>query len=161
MCTLVWAESSNRIIGAQGKLSWNVPLDLKNFKDTTIGKPIVMGRKTFQSLPKLLPDRQHIVLSSDFGFTQNKQVVLFVNPFLAYEFASVLSKEFFVIGGLQTFNAFMPHAERIIQTVLDVEVDGDVTAPLIPEYFKLTKSTDFLCTTSNVSFVTKEWQRES
>jgi dihydrofolate reductase len=128
MISLVYAQSKNGIIGADGGLPWHIPSDLKRFKETTLGKPIIMGRKTWESLPrKPLPGRQNIVITRQKNWSAEGADV-------ASSVAEALKlagnvPEVCVIGGGEIYHAFMGIAERIYLTEVDVMVEGDTVAP--------------------------------
>jgi dihydrofolate reductase len=120
--TLVVARAQNGVIGRNGKLPWHLPADLKRFKELTMGTVMVMGRKTFESLPGLLPGRRHIVLTRDSHWhAEGAQVAHDIDEALTLAREERVS----VIGGADLFRLFLPLADRIELTeVLDV-VAGD------------------------------------
>jgi dihydrofolate reductase len=120
--TLVVARAVNGVIGRQGKLPWHIPADLKRFKALTMGTVMVMGRRTFDSLPGLLPGRRHIVLTRDRGWNAaGAQVASSVDEALALAGDEPVS----VIGGAEIFELFLPLAERIELTEVLAEIEGD------------------------------------
>ena len=122
--TIVVARAINGVIGKDGGLPWHIPGDLKRFKALTMGKPMIMGRRTFESLPGLLPGRRHIVLSRDPAWSApGADVARDVDHALALTGSEPSS----VIGGAAVFGMFEPIAERIELTEVLAEVDGDVT----------------------------------
>ena len=122
---LVYAVSENGVIGDKGGLPWHVPSDLKHFKATTLGKPIIMGRKTWESLPrKPLPGRLNIVLTTNESFTaQGAVLARGVDQALAL---GGHVPEVCVIGGAEVFKAFLPRAQKIYLTRILASVAGDV-----------------------------------
>ncbi len=124
MIALVYAISNNGVIGVNGGLPWHVPSDLKHFKAVTLGKPIIMGRKTWESLPKKpLSGRQNIVMSRRTGFVaEGARVVASIGDALVVAGAA---PEICVIGGAELFNAFLPQAGRIYLTRILADVSGD------------------------------------
>ena len=120
--TLIVARAQNGVIGRDGRLPWHIPADLKRFKSLTMGSVMVMGRKTFESLPGLLPGRRHIVLTRD--RTWNAE-----GAEIAYDVAGALElaggEPISVIGGAHVFALFLPLAERIELTEVFAEVEGD------------------------------------
>jgi dihydrofolate reductase len=132
LISLVYARSRNGIIGDAGGLPWQIPSDLKRFKETTFGKPVVMGRKTWESLPrKPLPGRLNIVMTRKTGFAEEGAVV-------ASTVAGALAlagevPEICVIGGAEIYAQFLPLAGRIYLTEVDVDVEGDTRAPAVSE----------------------------
>jgi dihydrofolate reductase len=120
--TLVVARAQNGVIGRDGKLPWHIPADLKRFKALTTGSAMVMGRKTFESLPGLLPGRRHIVLTRDRGWRANgAEVAHDVEEALALAGNEPVS----VIGGAHIFALFLPLADRIELTEVLTDVPGD------------------------------------
>jgi dihydrofolate reductase len=126
--TLVVARAANGVIGADGAMPWHLPADLRHFKAKTMGKPMVMGRKTFQSLPGLLPGRRHIVLTRDAGWSAPGAEV-------ARDIAGALAlagdaAEVCVVGGGQIYAQFMGIATRIELTEIAASPDGDTHFPM-------------------------------
>ena len=120
--TLVVARASNGVIGKDGGLPWHISADLKRFKAITMGTVLVMGRKTFDSLPGLLPGRRHIVLTRDRGWqAKGVEVVHSAEDALALAGEELVS----VIGGADIFRMFAPLAGRIELTEVLADVAGD------------------------------------
>ena len=120
--TIVIARAQNGVIGRDGRLPWHLPADLKRFKALTMGSAMVMGRKTFESLPGLLPGRRHIVLTRDPGWAaQGAEVAHDVDQALRLGGGEPVS----VIGGADIFRLFLPLADRIELTEVLEEVQGD------------------------------------
>ncbi|MBY6127263.1 dihydrofolate reductase [Qipengyuania aquimaris] len=129
---LIYARSANGAIGKDGALPWHLPADLKRFKALTMDKPMIMGRKTFESLPGLLPGRRHIVLTRKERWdSSGAEVVRSVEEAIAKAGEGDIA----VIGGAAIFDVFMPLAERVELTEIHEEFDGDVfMPPLGPEW---------------------------
>ena len=130
---LIAAMSNARVIGANGGLPWNLPGDLAHFRRRTLGKPLILGRKTFESLGKMLPGREMIVLSRK-GVDESKGVWSAGSKAevldLAYERAGVLGvREICVIGGGEVFGEFLAEAEGVVLTWVEGEFGGDVFFP--------------------------------
>lgn len=124
--SIVVARAQNGVIGRDGKLPWHLPADLKRFKALTMGSAMVMGRKTFDSLPGLLPNRRHIVLTRDASWSANgAEVANNVEAALRLARAGRLS----VIGGADIFALFLPLADRLELTEVLAEVPGDTMMP--------------------------------
>jgi dihydrofolate reductase len=124
--TLVVARAQNGVIGRGGALPWHIPADLKRFKAITMGTAMVMGRKTFESLPGLLPGRRHIVLTRDTGWeASGAEVVHSVDDALVAAGSVPVS----VIGGAEAFALFLPLADRIELTDVLAEIEGDTLIP--------------------------------
>ena len=123
---LVVAVATNGVIGKDGALPWHLPADLRHFKALTTGKPMIMGRKTFESLPGLLPGRRHIVLTRDTGWAEDCAEVAH-SPEEAIALAN--APHIAVIGGAEIYRQFLPHADRIEWTEVAAEPDGDTCFP--------------------------------
>ncbi len=130
--SLVYASSRNGIIGRDGGLPWKVSGDLKNFKAVTMGKPVIMGRKTWDSLPrKPLPGRLNIVVSRNKDLEAEGAVVVSTTG-AALDLAKALKpEEVCVIGGVEIFRQMLPLATRVYLTVIETEVEGDVRFPAL------------------------------
>ena len=125
--SLIVAASENSVIGRQGDLPWRLSDDLKRFKAVTMGKPIVMGRKTYESIGRPLPGRQNIVITRQQGYVaEGCDVVATVEQ--AVEVAGE-ADEIMVIGGSEIYALFLPAAERLYLTRVHAEVDGDAFFP--------------------------------
>ena len=119
---LVVARAQNGVIGRDGKLPWHLPADLKRFKDLTMQTVMVMGRKTFESLPGLLPGRRHVVLTrNSYWHADGAQVAHDVEEALTLARGEPIS----VIGGADIFSLFLPIAYRIELTEVLADVPGD------------------------------------
>jgi dihydrofolate reductase len=124
--TIVLARAMNGVIGKDGTLPWHIPADLKHFKALTMGSAMIMGRKTFDSLPGVLPGRQHIVLTRDKDWHhEGVDAVHTIEDSIAAAGTTPIS----VIGGAAVFEMFEPIADRIELTEVLAEVDGDVSMP--------------------------------
>ncbi len=121
---LILARADNGVIGRDGDLPWRLSADLKRFKALTLGHPMIMGRKTFDSLPGLLPGRRHIVLTRDRAWAgAGAEVAHDVDGALALADASTVM----VIGGAEIYRLFLPLAHRIELTEVHLEADGDAS----------------------------------
>ncbi|WEK43495.1 MAG: dihydrofolate reductase [Candidatus Sphingomonas colombiensis] len=119
------ARAENGVIGRDGGLPWRLPADLKRFKAQTMGRPMIMGRKTFESFPAPLPGRRHIVLTRDpMWHADGAEVVSSVAQALA-----LAGDDAAVIGGAEIFALFLPLAERIELTEVHLAADGDTIVP--------------------------------
>lgn len=128
--SLVYAQSRNGIIGADGGLPWRLPSDLRRFKEMTLGKPIIMGRKTWEGLPKRpLPGRMNIVVTRQKAFAAEGAVV--ADSVKAAISAAGNVPEICVIGGGEIYRMFLPLADRIYLSEVDVDVVGDTQAPVL------------------------------
>ncbi|AYC29445.1 dihydrofolate reductase [Paenisporosarcina cavernae] len=146
MISLIVAHDPNRVIGRENKMPWHIPEDLAYFKKMTLNKPVIMGRKTFESIGRALPNRENIVV------TRNKELVI---PHVkvvhslqdAVETAEKMEKEVMVIGGEQIFRFALPLADRLYITFIQTSFTGDTYFPAYGDEWKLvSKSQDFLST---------------
>jgi dihydrofolate reductase len=124
--TLVVARSLNGVIGREGKLPWHIPADLKRFKAITMGSAMIMGRRTFESLPGLLPGRRHIVLTRDPDW-KAEGVDIAHNAEDAIAMAG--DEPISVIGGADVFALFLPKADRVELTEVLDDIAGDTVMP--------------------------------
>lgn len=127
--TLIAAMAENRVIGMENRLPWRLPADLKRFKRLTTGKPVIMGRRTWESLPHALPDRKNIVVTRDESYRAEDAVVAGSVVEAIAEAGDV--DEVVVIGGADLYTQFLPRADRLYLTLVHADVEGDV---LFPEY---------------------------
>lgn len=129
--SFVAAMSRNRVIGKNNALPWSMPADMKRFRDVTRGKPVIMGRKTFESIGHPLPDRTNIIITHDTGFTADGCTIAHS---LEEAITSVgEAEEAMVIGGSSVFQQFLPYAKRMYLTIIDEDIEGDA---LFPEFDK-------------------------
>jgi dihydrofolate reductase len=137
--SLVYARSRNGVIGARGGLPWRIPSDLKRFKETTLGKPVIMGRKTWDSLPrKPLPGRVNIIVSR--SEMQSPEGASLAHGVTAAVALAGDVPEICVIGGGEIYTLFFDLAGRIYETIVDIDVDGDTFAPpLEPQRWQVTQ----------------------
>lgn len=138
--SLIAAQSTNRVIGINNSLPWDIPEDLNYFKEKTRGKIIIMGRKTFESLPKPLPKRFHIVISRTPPASSNQSMVLWVTSIeQALEAAKKMIPEWpdevFIIGGGEIYTQSLTFTNRIYLTQIHKEFTGDA---YFPEFDKST-----------------------
>ncbi|NMW32560.1 dihydrofolate reductase [Altererythrobacter sp. RZ02] len=137
--TLIYARAANGVIGKDGDLPWRLPADLKRFKALTIGKPMIMGRKTFESLPGLLPGRRHIVLTRHDNFeAEGAEIAHSVKEALAMAGDGDVS----VIGGAAIYDVFLPLADRIELTQIHSDYEGDTFMPELSNAWVVTERHD-------------------
>ncbi|HXJ00162.1 MAG TPA: dihydrofolate reductase [Micropepsaceae bacterium] len=136
--TLIVAVAENDVIGAKGALPWHLPEDLKRFKALTLGKPVIMGRKTWDSLPrKPLPGRTNIVVTRDSDFRAEGAIVTHSVEDALAAAEREQPPEIMVIGGEAIFAATLPRAHRVHWTQIMARVEGDaVMPPLDPQLWK-------------------------
>ena len=133
---LIYARAANGAIGHEGTLPWRLPADLKRFKALTMGKPMVMGRKTFESLPGLLPGRRHIVLTRREGWdSTGAEIVHSHHEALELAAHDNDTGEIAVVGGAAIYDVFRPLASRIEVTEIHADFPGDTfMKPLGPQW---------------------------
>jgi dihydrofolate reductase len=120
--TLIVARADNGMVGLGGRLPWHISADLRRFKQITMGAPMIMGRKTFDSLPGLLPGRRHIVITRDTAWDEEGAEVVHSLPD-ALKVAN--APHVWVIGGAEIYRLFLPHADRIELTEVHLSPSGD------------------------------------
>jgi dihydrofolate reductase len=131
---LIWAQAHNRVIGKDGVMPWHLPEDLAHFKRTTLGCPVIMGRKTWDSIPpkfRPLPGRVNVVLTRQTDWHENG-VQPFKNMHEALSFCEQLPNKpdaVWVIGGAQIYAQALPLAHKAVVTEIDADFDGDSFAP--------------------------------
>ena len=134
MLTVVAASSNNGVIGRDNGLPWRLPVDLKHFKKTTIGKPVLMGRRTLASIgDKPLPGRENIVLSRSSAPVAGTHVVATIDEGIA--FARQFNDELMILGGGEIYALTVPRADKIVLTVVLTNVVGDAHFPPLPSGF--------------------------
>ena len=137
MLSIIVAKSKNNIIGKENKIIWSLPADLKRFKELTTGHVVIMGRKTFESLGKILPNRKHIIFSQNLDLKINDENVQVVHSMLEIQEYIENDEENFVIGGAMIYNLLMPHVTKMYVTEINQEFEGDAFFPKInPEVWK-------------------------
>ncbi len=131
--SLVWAMAQNRVIGRNNQLPWYLPEDLKYFKRITLGKPVIMGRKTFDSIGKPLPGRTNIVVTRnrDWSFEGVRIVDSLEAARELCENLTIVdgTEEAMIIGGAEIYRQAMPLADRLYLTEVHADVEGDATFP--------------------------------
>jgi len=140
---LIYARAANGAIGKDGDLPWRLPADLKRFKALTIGKPMIMGRKTFESLPGLLPGRRHIVLTRRERWdSSGAEVARSVEDAIALARKGNASGEIAVVGGAAIYDVFMAYADRVELTEIHAEFDGDTFMPPLGDEWEIAHRED-------------------
>ncbi len=136
--SLVVAASDNHMIGKDNQLLWHLPKDMKFFKDTTWAMPVIMGRKTFESLGKrVLPGRLNIILTKQTGLQyDHTEVVGSLEEAIAFA-AKEQYAEVFVIGGGQIYQEAMPMADTIYMTRVHTQIEGDTSFPIMDGQWEL------------------------
>jgi dihydrofolate reductase len=155
--TLLVACARHGAIGRDNALPWHLPEDLKHFRETTLGHPIVMGRRTFESIGRPLPGRRTIVVSRDPGWAHpgceragslDEAIALCAG-----------APEVFVVGGAQVYAAALPRADRLLVTDIELEVEGDTFFPAIdPAQWRLTGELPAVSRTG-LRYAIRTWER--
>lgn len=146
--SLIVAKSRNGVIGVDGDLPWRLRGDLQMFKRVTMGKPVIMGRKTWESLPFPLPGRPNVVVTRDKGYAAKKAEVLTSVPDAigrGFELAGQRGvDEIMLIGGAQLYAALLKYCDRMYITEVDVMINGDAHFPAIDEsQWRISRETDW------------------
>ena len=136
--SLIWAMARNRVIGRDNALPWRLPDEMRYFMRTTLGKPVIMGRKQWQSMDKPLPKRTNIVITRDRSFAANGAVVVHTLDEALAKARDALrpdaeNGEAMVIGGAEIYTLALPVADRLYCTLIDADIDGDTRFPKYDE----------------------------
>ena len=131
MLSIIVAKGKNNIIGKENKLLWTLPADMKRFRELTTGHVIIMGRKTFESLGKILPNRKHVVFTQNPDFKVDDENVQIVHSMLEIKEYIDNDEENFVIGGAMIYSLTMPHVTKMYVTEINKDFDGDTFFPKI------------------------------
>ena len=126
----IYACSENRVIGVDGRIPWRLPDDFKHFKQTTMGCPIIMGRKTYEDHESALPGRLNLVITSnaDYPVAEGVEVVTSLNA--AIERAAMESDQAFIIGGVGLFKQTFDRVQIVYETIVHTEIEGDAVLPV-------------------------------
>lgn len=143
--TIISAMSQNRVIGINNTLPWHLKADLQHFKALTIGKTILMGKNTFLSIGKPLPNRRNIVLTRE----KFDQVETIQSPQELFHLIENPNEELMIIGGAQIYQLFLPYAEKIYLTLVKTEMAGDAFFPELNADWQLTQQEDHLADEHN------------
>ena len=132
MMKLIVAKASNNVIGNNNNLIWHLPNDLKHFKNLTTNHPIVMGRKTYESLGRPLPNRKNIIITRDKNYTDDKVVITYSLE-EAIAKAKEINEDYFIIGGGEIYKQALMQADELFITEVHHDFDGDTYFPEIDE----------------------------
>lgn len=133
MLSIIVAKAKNNMIGKDNKLLWNISDDLKRFKELTTNHTIIMGRKTFESLGRVLPNRKHIVFTQNMDYKINDENVKIVHSMFEIQEYIESKEECFVIGGAMIYNLLMPYTSKMYVTQIEKDFEGDTVFPRIDE----------------------------
>jgi dihydrofolate reductase len=154
---MIWAEAHDRVIGADGTIPWRIPEDQAAFRDRTMGATVVMGRATWDSLPsrfRPLDGRRNVVLTRDPHWSAAGAIVVH-----GVDEVDLTEPEIWIIGGAAVYEAFLPRAEYISRTRVDLEVKGEVRAPELTSDWVLTSDSGWQTSRSGPRFVFEEFTR--
>lgn len=140
MISLIVAHDINRVIGHENKMPWHLPGELQYFKEQTMGKPMIMGRKTFDSIGRPLPGRRNIVITRNVDY-QAEGIEVAASLEEALKLAGT-EKEVMIIGGEQIFRMALPIADRLYITQIEHEFIGDTFFPIYDNEWKLTSESE-------------------
>jgi dihydrofolate reductase len=158
--TLIVAAADNGVIGRDNALPWHLPDDLKRFKRLTWGKPVVMGRKTFESIGKPLPGRLNIVVTRDANYRRDGVTV--VHGVEEAVRAAGEATELMVIGGAELFRLFLPRATRVHLTRVHADVAGDAMWPALDDTWAIVESETHAADERHASSMTFEvWEKRT
>lgn len=138
--SIIAAMDENRVIGRGNRLPWHLPVDLRRFRRLTLGHPIIMGRKTYESIGKPLDGRKNIVITRQAGYRASGCIV--VHDLRSAFAACGDAEEAFVLGGETLFRDVMPLADKVYLTVVRTRVEGDARFPAIPDKLELISRED-------------------
>lgn len=133
MLSIIVAVAKNNVIGKDNQLIWHLPEDLKRFKKLTTNHTIIMGRKTFESLGRVLPNRKHVILCNDAEMNVNDENVEILNDISKIKKYIDSDEENFVIGGATIYKLLMPYTNKMYVTHINQDFEGDVYFPEISE----------------------------
>lgn len=141
---IVAAAGKKRVIGKKGTLPWYIPQELKRFKEITMGHPIIMGRKTHESIGRVLPGRTNIVITHEPNYQAEGCVVVHsLDEAVEVAQSKEGSEEVFVIGGGEIYKQALPMANKLYLTYVDKEIEGDVFFPDYSEFKKVVAESDW------------------
>jgi len=129
MLSIIVAVANNNVIGKDNSLIWHLPDDLKRFKAITTGKTIIMGRKTFESLPSILSNRHHIVLTRDKNYKIEDERITVIHTIDELKPYIDDSNEHFIIGGGEVYSLLLPYAKKLYITKIQGDFEGDTYFP--------------------------------
>ena len=131
MLSIIVAIAKNNVIGKNNALLWNIPEDMKHFKDTTTGHTVIMGKRTFDSIGRPLPNRKNIVIAQKDERFESSEGIEIVNSLEDLKEYEDCEEECFVIGGAMIYKQLMPKCKKMYITLVDKEYEGDVSFPQI------------------------------
>jgi len=127
--SIIAAMDENQLIGNQGDMPWRLPSDLQHFKQITMGSPIIMGRKTFESLAQPLPGRTNIIMTKNKDYSAEGCLIVHSAIEILKKFLNKKEKEAFIIGGEEIYKLFLPYSNKLYLTMIENEFSGDTYFP--------------------------------
>lgn len=158
MISLVVAHDLGRVIGVNNEMPWHIPEELAYFKKTTMGKAIVMGRKTFESIGRPLPGRLNVVITRSRDYEAQGTTVVH-DLASAVKLAETYADEVMIIGGAQIFELALALADRLYITVIDENYTGDTFFPAYDEGFKLTTESEKQHSSNGATYTYQVWDK--
>ncbi len=152
MLSIIVATDQNNLIGKDNDMPWHIPADLKRFKAITTGHTIVMGRKTYDSLPKKpLPNRHHVVLTRQQGLVLAGCEILHSTQEVVERYGGVDTEEVFIIGGGNIYKSLLPYTQKIYLTSVQAAFEGDTYFPFLDmdKEWRCVENTDFAVSQDN------------
>lgn len=161
MLSIIVAIAKNNVIGNNNELIWHIPEDLKRFKQITTGHTVIMGKRTFESIGKALPNRNNVVLAKKDETVQKGENIQIVNSLDELKKYEESQEECFVIGGAMIYKQLMPHCKKMYITLIDREYEGDVSFPQIDnkEWKIVNKKIGSECDKVNLNYTFIEYER--
>lgn len=135
MISIIAAIDNQRGIGKQNKLLWRIPADMKRFRKLTNGHPVIMGRKTYESIGKPLPNRVNIIVSRDNAYNVEGCIIAHSVPEAIEKAKEVDTEEVFIIGGAQIYTQALPYADKLYLTLVNSTFDADTFFPVFTSSF--------------------------
>ena len=126
---MIAAMANNRVIGKDNQMPWHMPADVAHFKRTTLGKPVIMGRKTYESIGRALPGRLNIVITTDSNYQLADAVVVNTIEDALDQAQQQAAEEIMIIGGGKIYSSLLAKADRLYLTLIDLDTDGDTHFP--------------------------------
>jgi len=160
MISLIVAHDLNRVIGKDNKMPWHIPSELAYFKEKTMGKAIVMGRNTFESIGRPLPGRLNVVITRNTSF-QHEGVTVVHSVEDAIAVAQKYHEEVMIIGGEQIFKEVLAYADVLYVTNIEHQFEGDTFFPVYGNEWEITSSSETISTDNGLQYKYLIYQRKS
>jgi len=159
MISLIVAHDQNRVIGMDNKMPWYIPNELAYFKEKTMGKAIVMGRNTFESIGRPLPGRLNVVVTRNHSYAHEGVTVVHTIE-KAIQIAGKYHDEIMVIGGEQIFKEVLPYADLLYVTLIEHQYDGDTFFPPYDNEWQLVSSSETVTTQDGLTYIYLIYKRK-